>query len=47
MMLNRVVAEAAVIAVADDAAVSLAPVFPVRVGLPIRVAAPTKEIVAS
>lgn len=46
-MLNQVVAEAAGIAMADAAAVSLAPVFPVQVGLPIRVAAPAKETVAS
>jgi hypothetical protein len=47
-MLNQAVAEAAAIAGADAAAaVSLVPVFPVQVGLPIRVAAPAKQTVAS
>jgi len=47
MMLNQVVAEAAGTAVADAAAVSLVPFFPVQVGLPIRVAAPAEETVES
>jgi hypothetical protein len=47
MMLNQVVAEAAGIAVADAAAVSLVPVFPVQVGLPVKAAAPAKQTVAS
>lgn len=45
-MLNQVVAEVAGIAVADAAAVFLVPVFPVQVGLPIRVAAPAGETAA-
>ena len=48
MMLNQVVAEAAGTAVADAAAaVSLVHVFPVQVGLQVRVAAPAEETVES
>jgi hypothetical protein len=46
-MLKLVVAETAGIAMVDAAAVSLAPAFPVQVGLPTRVAAPVMETAAS